>query len=94
MPLGRPVSYTHLDVYKRQTASCSFGFQKLARRLVSVGVPAVLVVASSVSSVLVQHVHVSVSYTHLDVYKRQPRGLSDTDPTLGPSGRQERLNCC
>lgn len=26
--------------------------------------------------------------------RQSPRGLSDTDPTLGPSGRQERLNCC
>lgn len=25
--------------------------------------------------------------------RQSPRGDSDTDPTLGPSGRQERLNC-
>ena len=26
--------------------------------------------------------------------RQSPRGESDTLPTLGPSGRQERLNCC
>lgn len=25
--------------------------------------------------------------------RQSPRGLKDTEPTLGPSGRQERLNC-
>lgn len=26
--------------------------------------------------------------------RQSPRGDSDTDPTFGPSGMQERLNCC
>ena len=26
--------------------------------------------------------------------RQSPRGLSDTLPTYGPSGKQERLNCC
>ena len=26
--------------------------------------------------------------------RRSPRGDTATDPTFGPSGRQERLNCC
>lgn len=25
--------------------------------------------------------------------RQSPRGLKETDPTLGPSGKQERLNC-
>ena len=56
-----PVSYTHLDVYKRQiTSSVSLSeFDVLGNLYVQV---------STVSS---QTGVASVSYTHLDVYKRQ-----------------------
>ena len=78
LPRARPVSYTHLDVYKRQ-AECF-------RRAVSFGVPldAALraatinpaqavglfdelgsITAGKRADIL------AVSYTHLDVYKRQ-----------------------
>ena len=37
----------------------------------------------------------SQSRTQASLGMRQsPRGESVTDPTLGPSGKQERLNCC
>ena len=29
-----------------------------------------------------------------DGIRRSPRGLTATEPTFGPSGRQLRLNCC
>ena len=63
----RPVSYTHLDVYKRQVQYCIFNMGedhvlyggKLA---VKMGTDQLLNWLDSVEP---------VSYTHLDVYKRQ-----------------------
>ena len=55
-----PVSYTHLDVYKRQAMSVSC----VTRTIV---MPSSL---SSLNSAMTSSL-VSVSYTHLDVYKRQ-----------------------
>ena len=81
----RPVSYTHLDVYKRQTALTQ-------RRRVRDGglrvvnrfqqgrvktVPAEEAPANYVPAAAV--IRRAVSYTHLDVYKRQVR----TDPLCG-----------
>ena len=53
-----PVSYTHLDVYKRQSTWCWKARRTSAARSASRPTPC----RTSV---------VSVSYTHLDVYKRQ-----------------------
>ena len=53
-----PVSYTHLDVYKRQTLG---SFQKVS-----------FMGTMTVSEILAAVSIISVSYTHLDVYKRQP----------------------
>ena len=54
----RPVSYTHLDVYKRQpTTSCTW-------------LPSAWPIRASPSSPVRRSLR-SVSYTHLDVYKRQ-----------------------
>ena len=50
-----PVSYTHLDVYKRQDAMYTFitqGVDELTKKCIMYATEA-------------------VSYTHLDVYKRQ-----------------------
>ena len=67
-----PVSYTHLDVYKRQQGaqplvSRCYGQNDHAgaRKLLLLGSGTVLVLAA------VLYAAVSVSYTHLDVYKRQ-----------------------
>ena len=59
-----PVSYTHLDVYKRQGEDQSRGIQaSLVRRQ---------------QGTRDQDVDIgAVSYTHLDVYKRQPPTLSE-----------------
>ena len=63
--MARAVSYTHLDVYKRQVN----------------GTPTVITVDREYSDVLPSLNLVAeitpdfpVSYTHLDVYKRQPCG--------------------
>ena len=55
-----PVSYTHLDVYKRQ----------ILGHLGQDAVKQVVVI------IPIFTVHIAVSYTHLDVYKRQLRYLS------------------
>ena len=61
-----PVSYTHLDVYKRQSrigATIALGFV-----LFFVAVPSGL---SGVVWAATGAAGIPVSYTHLDVYKRQ-----------------------
>ena len=58
--LYTPVSYTHLDVYKRQAITHPEpNLNLLDRFLVMMGIQGVPVTICS------------VSYTHLDVYKRQ-----------------------
>ena len=51
-----PVSYTHLDVYKRQDLDCGHCADKIQNAVKKI---------DGVTSVS------AVSYTHLDVYKRQ-----------------------
>ena len=53
------VSYTHLDVYKRQP---------LNRKMVPV---LSVILYINIAKDIRGHVSASVSYTHLDVYKRQ-----------------------
>ena len=71
-PISQAVSYTHLDVYKRQSNnqltisnSLSQGWQH-AKKNYSVLILCFLVLAG-ISTAF----SISVSYTHLDVYKRQ-----------------------
>ena len=63
----RPVSYTHLDVYKRQ----GYNENKLSKYVW--GCIALLLAAAYVPPAFgfVLPAVVPVSYTHLDVYKRQ-----------------------
>ena len=61
------VSYTHLDVYKRQVAALEEGPGPLA--VISADT-AISIMAVNVKQELVGGV-IPVSYTHLDVYKRQ-----------------------
>ena len=59
--MPRSVSYTHLDVYKRQASHKHFSFRGM------------LTASSSKVEVIVTFLAIlePVSYTHLDVYKRQ-----------------------
>ena len=73
------VSYTHLDVYKRQGVGRAL--HRLADALV--GVKLFTMTADNPRAGYVRRVYSSdeaayptpVSYTHLDVYKRQPASL-------------------
>ena len=68
-----PVSYTHLDVYKRQAlthAACLQGHTALFTS--AVDIVNTLAAAQATGGVKRE----TVSYTHLDVYKRQASGLA------------------
>ena len=70
------VSYTHLDVYKRQEAGTEVT-RSLADDIQNAAVPYVWIQTETrnvkvLSSMMVDlRAYVAVSYTHLDVYKRQ-----------------------
>ena len=84
-----PVSYTHLDVYKRQPTSFALPKSRISQAKSSAGpevslstsitVDTFMLSASDVKvsmaspflSTAVASAFVPVSYTHLDVYKRQ-----------------------
>ena len=85
----KPVSYTHLDVYKRQALMAAKGdvqFRRAemsdaevsyltAKKLDAKEVRAYLGLAKLYRSYsLYRKAYDPVSYTHLDVYKRQPSG--------------------
>ena len=68
------VSYTHLDVYKRQTCNCSANcscVSPLPRRTAASRSP------NAICALLCFRCRQSVSYTHLDVYKRQEERRND-----------------
>ena len=69
-----PVSYTHLDVYKRQvqdTGSYGSAFgQTVILLLIQIG--GLGVITGAVTFLMLSGRNITVSYTHLDVYKRQP----------------------
>ena len=82
-----PVSYTHLDVYKRQP--CYISPINETRSVASVGINKL---NRPFSSVIVP---VSVSYTHLDVYKRQERlPPQKTSGALYPVSAQVWVQSC
>ena len=76
LPLWRaPVSYTHLDVYKRQKVQSALS-RLLAGKTVLVIAHRMRTVAGADRIVVLENGRVApVSYTHLDVYKRQPSGF-------------------
>ena len=83
----RPVSYTHLDVYKRQLyLLVTYPAPLIGRREY---IPVVLFFCATVLAtyVVIYQAIVRmvkpVSYTHLDVYKRQP-----TAPSAGTRARR------
>ena len=65
--MDQPVSYTHLDVYKRQ--------DKISGRLTAVASLVALRdhICSLTFNIRYPITMKAVSYTHLDVYKRQAR---------------------
>ena len=70
-----PVSYTHLDVYKRQIWLFMAGMLRLSIciALHSLAATASITRKTRLSAVISLLLSVrAVSYTHLDVYKRQP----------------------
>ena len=69
----RPVSYTHLDVYKRQSLSWVIVAADETNKEVAIGWGAI------VSSLITLLATASVSYTHLDVYKRQVEKAEDVE---------------
>ena len=75
----KPVSYTHLDVYKRQLLSTPETATDIDAQLLEVTSSndiLVVVIANEPQSLTSQLDGIAnpVSYTHLDVYKRQPEG--------------------
>ena len=74
-----PVSYTHLDVYKRQ----GYSRVRVCAQARAIENECFVVIAGSVGNLPRVHnmdiqyaqsgVFTPVSYTHLDVYKRQPK---------------------
>ena len=71
-----PVSYTHLDVYKRQALKPPTPQAAIAAS----EPPLMMAFALPKRMRLNASAMASVSYTHLDVYKRQERILSDMIP--------------
>ena len=79
-PVFLPVSYTHLDVYKRQGLARLAHARQLGRSLVRRRERFLIRsvrLRHRFACPRVEHAHMlgglhAVSYTHLDVYKRQP----------------------
>ena len=71
-PVG-PVSYTHLDVYKRQ----GLGFSDLGTLLIDYADRDIAGVVGITGDQEGIREDVAVSYTHLDVYKRQKMLLEE-----------------
>ena len=61
-----PVSYTHLDVYKRQVVNLVYSDVVAIRAFISPCSGLIPSAATAVNASII-----AVSYTHLDVYKRQ-----------------------
>ncbi len=101
----RSVSYTHLDVYKRQGFSFPSDrgglLRRISRQTVLACTPIALAMSarekpwSSISAIVSRWSSVrSVSYTHLDVYKRQGFSFpSDRGGLLRRISRQTVLAC-
>ena len=81
-----PVSYTHLDVYKRQGDTKRASAKEIGKLFLDTvwgllspvivlgGIYSGLFTPTEAAAVAVVYSLIAVSYTHLDVYKRQPQG--------------------
>ena len=65
------VSYTHLDVYKRQLSYYPFDFAQIMLNYMDVVHEPGMVGYEKLTKANVPVIIMAVSYTHLDVYKRQ-----------------------
>ena len=82
---ARPVSYTHLDVYKRQAMDSQTVFLEVRPS----NRPALrLYAGAGFCEVGLRRGYYPVSYTHLDVYKRQAisNPTRDRRSLTGPAG--------
>ena len=71
-PVQIPVSYTHLDVYKRQVKQCTYSRKRLyAAFQYAVYIGNADAVICYRNACVFRTGYAAVSYTHLDVYKRQ-----------------------
>ena len=69
-----PVSYTHLDVYKRQDYQCvtaESDMEDLIGRAMEQNFVPVIDDQEHFIGIITRRDIIAVSYTHLDVYKRQ-----------------------
>ena len=82
-----PVSYTHLDVYKRQFLDGVRGQHRPAGGAAGHHVGVIAKDRKGMGSQRAGR-HMPVSYTHLDVYKRQLRGHEDARGPLDRDGHR------
>ena len=75
MDMVETVSYTHLDVYKRQIEDCIHDLIKLCTKILSDEPLFFLINSYTTGLAPAVLTYMPVSYTHLDVYKRQDRDL-------------------
>ena len=72
-PYAASVSYTHLDVYKRQSRDHVFANAQTGNMVLL----AINIKEGSWLKVFLYLMPIPVSYTHLDVYKRQDFACTD-----------------
>ena len=78
------VSYTHLDVYKRQVENRVVGMK--SRGVYETPGGTILMEAhDQLEELCLDRATMAVSYTHLDVYKRQRLNSSNTALTAAPT---------
>ena len=85
MPTPEPVSYTHLDVYKRQAPDRS-----LARPVTKVGIVGAGLMASQLALLFIQRLEVPVVMTDLD-QERVDKGVAYVHGQL--AGRRKKEMC-
>ena len=94
---GTPVSYTHLDVYKRQSLDCVIE-NNLFHDVILNGKDMAAVYGgrdARCQGLIIRnnHFYNPVSYTHLDVYKRQPLYAAIPAPAHDGSGGIHEESC-
>ena len=86
---NKPVSYTHLDVYKRQVQAALLPFKEIESISTLAGYS--LMTETEGANFGMGMIN-PVSYTHLDVYKRQMISRPNRLPQLSGNNRQPTNN--